>query len=101
MRLQLAGGSVKRLVYVLRDSRPLPGEKAPAIIAVEGYATGHKPKMVAEGTFGASQKQQQFLIEPGEWGDRLLDVLKKGAVKPMPKGDAWVIDLDRIKRATD
>ena len=89
------------MVNVTRDSKPMPGERAPAKVAVEAYATGHYPKVVAEGAFGVSPTRQQFLVDEGPWGDRLLAELKRGAVKPMPQGDAWVIDLDRIKRATD
>ncbi|HSJ34188.1 MAG TPA: hypothetical protein VLB85_03965 [Acidimicrobiia bacterium] len=99
MRLQLAGGSVRRLVEVWRDSDPLPGERQPKRIVVDHYGLGMSPPVtVASAPHGHTGRWQRFLVNAGPEGDRLLAALKLGPVKPAMSGDAWKVDLDYIKR---
>lgn len=99
MRIELAGGSIKRLVSVWRDVEPLPGEKPPKRIAVDQY--GWQPtKVVASVPVLNTPRWQQYLVDKGHESDRLLAALKDGPVKPKIKGDRWVVDLDRIERPT-
>ena len=59
MRIELAGGSVKRLVSVWRDFTPLSGENLPTRIAVEEYGSGHQPKTVASTPIVDTPRWQQ------------------------------------------
>lgn len=99
MRIELDGGSVKRLVSVWRDCQPLPGEKAPTRIAVEYYGPG-PAKTVAEVAIVDTPRWQQFLIDDGPQADRLLAVLKDGPVKTALHGDSWLIDLEPCRTGT-
>jgi hypothetical protein len=98
MRIELAGGSVKRLVSVWRDSKPLPGEKAPTRIAVDYYGC-RSPKTVTVVATVATPRWQQFIVDSSPEGDELLAALKDGPIEPGMRGDSWLIDLDRVKRA--
>lgn len=97
MRIELDGGSVKRLVSVWRDSKPVRGEKSPARVAVDSYGK-MTASPVASVPIVSAARFQQYLVDDGPDGDRLLDVLQQGPVKVRPRGDAWIVDLDRIER---
>ena len=102
MRIELAGGPVKRLVSVWRDFDPLPGEKVPRRIAVDSYDLGYRgytAKTVADLVVVDTPRWQQFLIDDTPEGDRLLAALKGGPIRPAFYGNAWVIDLDRVEPA--
>jgi hypothetical protein len=98
MRIQLAGGSVKRLVNVWRDSKPLPGEKVPNRIAVEACGFQWGPKTVAENPLIKTPKFQQYLLDDSPAADRLLYALPSGPIKPSMRGNSWRVDVDRIMR---
>ncbi len=97
MRIELAGGSVKRLVDVWRDFEPLPGEKSPKRIVVDQYGR-QRVKTVAGHPHVNAGRWQRFLVDEGPEGDELLAALQQGPIKPAMRGGAWWVDLDRIKR---
>lgn len=98
MKIRHAGG---RRVSVIRTSWPVRGEKAPRRVAVMDYGigmTGGGPRPVASVPHVDTPRWQQFVIEDTPDGEKLLAALQKGPAKVRPRGDAWVIDIDRIER---